>query len=135
MLKLRTAFVALSIALAAVACTKGSGKVVGVSPTEAQGLLNNDFAVMVDVREDSEIQESGMAAPAKHIPMSKIEAGDPAWKEFVANTPKDKQIIFYCAKGGRAGRAADLIAKEGFRSSNMGGFQTWVDAGLPVKKP
>ncbi|MCM2278584.1 MAG: rhodanese-like domain-containing protein [Oligoflexia bacterium] len=118
------------------ACTKSAvpPSVAAVSPREVEGMLRNDFAVLIDVREEPEIKE-GMADRALWFPTSKIEANDPSWKEFVAKLPKDKQIVFYCRRGRRSGIAAQKLASEGFRTANMGAFQDWVDAGLPVKKP
>lgn len=118
------------------ACNRGAGSaaVAQVSPKETEGLLRNDFAVLVDVREEDEIKD-GMAAPAKWFPTSKIQADDPSWKEFVSKLPKDKQIVFYCAVGGRAGKVAAKLAEQGFKVGNMGGFRDWQSAGLPVRKP
>ena len=125
------------LSLVSHACNRGSGGgsvVAQVSVKEAEGLIRNDFAVLVDVREDDEIK-SGMAAPARWFPTSKIEADDPSWKEFVSKLPKDKQIVFYCAAGVRAGQAAAKLAGQGFKVGNMGGFKDWKAAGLPVKQP
>jgi rhodanese-related sulfurtransferase len=105
-----------------------------MTPLEAYGMLRNDFAVLVDVREADELKD-GMAAPAKWVPTSKIEKNDPEWQQFVAQLPKDKQIIFYCAVGVRAGKAAAKLAEQGFRTGNIGGYTDWLKAGLPTKKP
>ena len=109
-------------------------EVTRVSPREAMGLLSNQFAVLVDVREEGEIKESGIASGATSIPLSKIEAGDPKWQEFQKRLSKDKQVIFYCRSGGRAGSAAQRLADQGYKAANMGGFDDWKDAGLPVQK-
>lgn len=133
--------VALTLILgSAPACTKKGVEATqgtqpaAMSPMEAMGELRNDFAVLVDVREDSEIKESGMAEPAKWMPTSKINANDPEWQKFVQQLPKDKRIVFYCAAGGRAGKVAELLSSQGFRTANIGGFKDWAAAGLPVKK-
>jgi rhodanese-related sulfurtransferase len=130
-----------ALAIVALACLsflscekKTMSQVPEVAPVEAMGLIRNDFALLVDVREADEIA-SGMAAPAKWIANSKIEADDASWKEFVASLPRDKQIVFYCAKGGRANKAAEKLAALGFKVGNMGGYQDWVKAGLPTRKP
>lgn len=117
------------------ACTKSAPEVSAVSAQEAYGMLRNDFAVLVDVRTPEEIANTGLAQGAVSIPLSKIESNAPEWKEFVSNTSKDKQVIFYCASGGRAGKAAETLSKEGFRTGNMGGFEEWKSAGLPVAQP
>lgn len=108
--------------------------VASVTPMEAYGALKNGFAVLVDVREKDEIAQ-GMAAPARWIATSEIDARGPAWNDFVKSLPKDKQIVFYCRSGNRSGRAASALSAQGFRTANMGGFAGWSAAGLPTKKP
>jgi len=104
-----------------------------IEPREALGLLNNDFAILVDVREEEEIKNTGMAASARSMPFSKVQAESPEWKAFLSGLPQGKQIIFYCAKGGRAEEVAKKAALQGFRVGNLGGFSSWKDAGLPVR--
>lgn len=117
-----------------IGCNKISGNPVSaVTPMEASGMLRNDFAVLVDVREADEVK-GGMAQPAQWMPMSEIKEGNPRWVQFVEKLPKDKQIILYCAKGGRAGKVATMLVEKGFRTANMGGFSDWAKAGLPIKK-
>ena len=44
-------------------------------------------------------------------------------------------LYVFCQSGGRAGRAAALLAKEGVACSVVeGGLEAWVAAGLPVEK-
>jgi rhodanese-related sulfurtransferase len=114
--------------------SQGSGTVTSVTAMETQGLLRNDFAVLVDVREKDELK-GGMAQGARHFPFSQFSADSPEWKAFVAGLSKDKQVVLYCAVGGRAGKVADALAGQGFKVANMGGFEDWVKAGLPVTPP
>ncbi|MBY0472003.1 rhodanese-like domain-containing protein [bacterium] len=125
--------VSASIFVGVVGCNKVSSKVRPVTAQEAYGMLRNDFAVLVDVREEEEVRDSGVAAPAKWIPMSKISSDSADWKSFVQTLSKDKEVIFYCAGGLRAGEAASNLAAKGYKTANMGGFYEWSKAGLPVK--
>jgi rhodanese-related sulfurtransferase len=115
------------------ACTRSATPVASVSPKETEGLLRNNFALLVDVRESDEVTE-GIAAPARWAPLSKME-NEADWKAFASSLPKDKQIVFYCASGGRAQRVAEKLAQLGFKTGNMGGYDDWKSAGLPVRKP
>ncbi len=118
-----------------IGCDKGTaGQVASVTPKEAEGMLRNEFAILLDVREADEIKD-GMATPAQWVPMTDIEANGPKWNAFISKLSKDKQVIVYCAKGGRAGKVGRLLTEKGFRAGNMGGFRDWVKAGLPTKKP
>ena len=105
-----------------------------VDPREAQGMLLNRLAVLIDVREKEEMGK-GIAKPAQWMPMSKIEAQHADWKSFKEKFKgEDTMLIFYCAVGGRAGKVAQLLSKEGFSTGNMGGFRDWVKAKLPVRE-
>jgi len=127
----------LLIALAFAACqstTSSSAKVENITPKEAYGELTNSFGVLVDVRESDELSETGLADGAVWIPTSKIKEGASEWTDFLKKTPKEKKLMFYCAAGVRAGRAASDASGHGFKAYNVGGFRDWKSAGLPIKK-
>jgi rhodanese-related sulfurtransferase len=105
-----------------------------IGAKEAATLVEQGQAVLVDVREERELM-SGMAAPAIWMPTSIIGADGPEWRSWVASQPKDRELIFYCASGGRAQYAATELARQGYRTANLGGFSAWRDAGLPVRTP
>ena len=46
-----------------------------------------------------------------------------------------REILLYCASGGRSGMAARMLVAEGVRAANTGGLADWLDAGWPVVKP
>jgi len=98
-------------------------------------MLRNDFAVLVDVREADEIA-NGMAEGAQWMPYnSKMLPNSPEFETWLKTLPKDKEIILYCRSGRRSGiAAAEILANKGFKTANMGGFEEWEKAGLPVKK-
>lgn len=124
----------LSLLITLGACTKSGGEIKKVTAQETMGLVANDFATVVDVREADEVKE-GMAAPARWIPTSKISDDNPEWKAFVESLPKNKEVVLYCKAGGRAQKAAEKLKAEGFKVSYFSGFDEWKSAGLPVKKP
>jgi len=105
-----------------------------VSAQETAGMLERGEAILVDVREEGELRR-GMAAPAIWLPTSEIGRDGPAWRAFVEAQPKDRTLVFYCAVGGRSQYAATMLAEQGYRTANLGGFSEWQRAGLPVKVP
>ncbi len=106
-----------------------------IEPKAAAKLVAKDLAVLVDVREEAEIK-SGMAAPALWFPSSRVgENEGAAFFAFLARNVKPRQqVIFYCAVGGRAERAAQQARRFGYWAANMGSFAAWEKAGLPVKR-
>jgi len=109
--------------------------VENITPAQAARLVADGKAVLIDVREPAEWLESGVAAPALLLPKSEFDAGRLGeWKDFLAKVG-DKEIIIYCRSGKRSGVVAEVLAKEGHKVANAGGFKDWQAAGLPTRKP
>jgi rhodanese-related sulfurtransferase len=119
--------------LLSVGCSSKPDLVRPVTPREAHELVSGGQAVLVDVREQSEVR-NGIAEGARWFATTKVSEAA-AWDGFVASLPRDKEILFYCGKGGRAAKAAQKLAEAGFRTGNVGGFKDWMDAGLPWQRP
>ena len=119
----------------AVLSSFASGALAAESITSQQAYneVMSNTAILVDVREDSEIRETGIAQPSEWLATSIIDARGSAYKNAIARWPKDKKIIFYCRSGRRSGLAADHFAGLGFKTLNAGSFADWKGAGLPIK--
>ena len=110
-----------------------SAEVASVTPQDAAKLVAEGKAVLVDVREAPEWKASGVAAPATLLPKSDLDGDQKQWKPFLEQN-KDKQILLYCASGGRSKTVAAALAEKGLRTANVGGFRDWSRAGLPVRQ-
>jgi rhodanese-related sulfurtransferase len=101
-----------------------------VGTLDATRLMNHENALLLDVREDQEV-EAGRLPNAVHIPLSQLagRAGE------LAKSTK-RPVIVYCERGQRGASAAGLLGKTGFERVYLlrGGFRAWRDAGLPVQK-
>lgn len=104
---------------------------VPLAPKAVSELVKDEGAVIVDVREGEERHE--VVPGARWIPMSRVKDGT-AWAEFSAALPKDRTIVFYCAAGVRAKRAAVKLSAQGFRTAYFEGPDQWKAAGLPVEQ-
>lgn len=91
------------------------------SPQEAYAQVKAGKAVLIDVREQEEVQE-GMLEHAQWFPLSRIKH-DPAWMEELRPLIKEKNIFLYCRSGNRSGQAKEILKKEGIHSENLGGYQ------------
>ena len=88
---------------------------------------------VIDVREASEVQASGQAKGALHIPLATLALkADPKSPDYDARIAQGKPIAVYCAAGGRAGMAATTLGRMGYEAVNIGGFGDWAAAGGPV---
>ena len=84
---------------------------------------------LLDVRTPAELEEHGMIAGAVNIPIDDLEGR-------LAEVPKDKPIVTYCMRGGRASRAADLLRSNGYdQPIESGGITAWKEAGYEVVQP
>jgi rhodanese-related sulfurtransferase len=101
-----------------------------VNVNQAVMLLNNDSTLVLDVREDKEIQ-GGIIDGARHITLSQLP-------ERIPELSKDKQssVLVYCRSGSRSGHACQQLTKAGFEDvSNLaGGIMAWESANLPLTK-
>ena len=112
------------------ACSpSNNGEIMQVSPIESAGLQSNKFAVIIDVRSQSEWEQQHIPG-AIHIPLSDLDDRMGELKAF-----EDKQLIMQCAVGGRSSQAVEILQQAGFSNvSNMnGGIVAWRKANLPVE--
>ena len=93
-------------------------------------------ALLVDVRDGTEVAATGKAAGAIHIPRGSLEfKADPASPTAEKALSTDKTVILHCASGGRAALAGKLLKDMGYdKVYNLGGFKDWVEAGGKVDK-
>ena len=91
--------------------------------------------VFVDVRDGKEIDATGTITGAQRIPRGFIEfAADDSTDFHNKEITKDKEILLVCGAGGMAALAGKTLKEMGFTSVfNVGGFQTWKEAGGPVE--
>ena len=93
-------------------------------------LMARNGAVMIDVREPSEIKALAYDVEGiKTIPLGQI-------KERMGEIPKDKEIILACRSGNRSMRAAKMLVANGYKNVyNMdGGINAWSQKGLETIK-
>ena len=101
--------------------------------TANEMILNG--AYIVDVREESEVAQSGKIKDAIHIPRGLIEFQLSAESTTnPLNIKKDSDILIYCAAGIRAALAAKTLQDLGFENVfNLGGLSEWVSSGGAIK--
>lgn len=100
---------------------------------EANKLVQEGQAILVDCREQDELEQTGTAEGAVWVPLSAMVEDLPEWRSFKAGLPKDKPVFVFCKSGGRSGRMMEFLCCDGFKAENLGGFSSWKAAGLPVK--
>ena len=101
---------------------------------EAYHQAKDNEAIVLDVREKWEIQNTGMAAGAKWIPISAIRFNKREWNVFLKTFDKKKAVYVYSRSGGRAAQVVRRLRKKGIKSKVIGGLRDWKKAGLPIHK-
>ncbi|MCS6892373.1 MAG: rhodanese-like domain-containing protein [Rhodovarius sp.] len=106
-----------------------------IAAEEAIALAKEGRALIVDVRDASEVAASGKAAGAINIPRGLLEfRADPESPLHEAAFDRAKTIVLYCASGGRAALAGKTLKEMGYADvRNLGGFKDWLAAGGPVE--
>ena len=101
-----------------------------VPPAEAVRFMNHDGALMLDVREDSELV-NGSVTDAKHLPLELLKQRLEEIDEY-----KERPVIAYCGTGQRSAQACAILRKHGFQQvyNLKGGLNAWKGEGLPVVK-
>ena len=102
-----------------------------IAAAQAQELIAKAGALVVDVREASEVQQSGKVSGAVHVPRGLLEfVADPQSPSHDQRFETGKPVIVYCAGGGRAALAGQALKEMGYGEVyNLGGFADWADSG------
>jgi len=125
------AFVGLAGALAyTFVAGAGARGVARVGPTEATRLINQEDAVVVDVRGDGEFHQ-GHIINAVHLPLQQLA-------EQLGRLERHRQrpLITVCRTGQQSLRAAAILRKHGFERIYhlRGGIVAWEGANLPLTR-
>jgi rhodanese-related sulfurtransferase len=107
-----------------------------ITPDQARQMIGKGNTLVVDVRDGTEVAQSGKVAGAVNVSRGMLEfRADPDSPYHDKNFSKDKNIILYCASGGRSALAAKQLKDMGYEHVyNVGGFKDWADSGGAVEK-
>lgn len=109
--------------------------VPAITPAEAADLVATKDAVIVDIRDGTEIAASGKVKGALAISRGLLEfRADPDLPTHEPALRKDRPVVLYCGSGGRAALAGKTLLDLGFKDvRNLGGFKDWVSAGGEIE--
>ena len=107
--------------------------VPGISAEDARQKMESG-ALLLDVREPNELEASGTAQGAHHVPRGLLEfRADPESPLHDPALTPDRPVVLFCAAGGRAALAGKTLKDMGYTEVyNLGGFKDWQEAGGPV---
>ncbi|MEM7000111.1 MAG: rhodanese-like domain-containing protein [Pseudomonadota bacterium] len=101
-----------------------------------QASIDAGDTLLVDLREIQEVVDLGTIPAAKHVPRGMLEFwADPHSPYYRDYFTEDKEIVVFCAGGGRSVYATLALQAMGF--NNVAhlevGFNGWKKAGGPVE--
>ena len=107
-----------------------------ITPAKARDMIAQGNTLVVDVRDAPEVEKSGKVAGSVNVSRGMLEfRADPESAYHDKNFAKDKNVIVYCASGGRSALSGKVLKDLGYeRVYNLGGFKDWTDAGGAVDK-
>ena len=82
----------------------------------------------LDVREPKELAELGTVEGHVNIPLSQLE-------KRLSEIPKDVPIVSACARGARAKKAAEILAKNGYTQISLCAMMQYREKGYPLVYP
>lgn len=117
--------------------TAAKAGIENLTPAEAAGEIDESGVLLVDVREPAETT-GGIIPTAVLTPRGMLEFhADPTSPEHRPWFTPGRRVIVYSAGGSRSALAAASLQLLGYRDVAHldGGYQRWVDEGLPVFPP
>ena len=118
--------------------SEASEQIKTISADDALKLNNENKCNLIDLREESELTNSGSIENSTHIPRGLLEFSLNPNSPLIQNNLIDisKEIVLFCAAGGRSALAAKTLKDMGFKNVSHidGGFGAMMNNGFKVKK-
>ena len=113
-------------------------EITTISPSEALEKLNKNECNLIDIRDANELENLGTIENSINISRGLLEFAIHPESAFVQNNNLDlnKEIVLFCAAGGRSALAAKTLKEMGFEkvSHVEGGFGSMSNSGFKVIK-
>lgn len=125
--QLSLAFIILLVITLVNELLSSKNKAKSLTPQLAVNLINNEGAVVIDLREKEAFKKG-------HI-IDSINANAEEFTQPKMEKYKDKQVILVCTRGIQATTVAAKIRTQGFKPMVLsGGITAWQQADLPLVK-
>ena len=107
-----------------------------LKPDEAKAMIAAGNVLVVDVRDGTEVAQTGKLKGAVHVARGSLEGrADPDTPTYNPAFKRDQPVILHCAGGGRAALAGKTLKDMGYtKVFNGGGFKDLAAAGIEVEK-
>ena len=107
-----------------------------ITPEEALKLSNENKCNLIDIRDGIELQSTGSIEKSFHISRGLLEFYIHPESPYVQkeNLDLDKELVLFCAAGGRSALAAKTLNEMGFKNVSHieGGFMAMKNSGFKI---
>lgn len=116
---------------------EANASVKRISVEAGRKMIEEKDALLLDVRDAPELEQSGKMPGAHHVPRGMLEfRADPDNQYYDPAFQRERPIILYCGSGGRSALAGKVLQEMGYREVyNLGGFRDYAAAGGEVEGP
>jgi len=106
-----------------------------LAPAKLREMMDAGDVLIIDVRDPSEVQQGGKIKGAVNVSRGMLEfRADPESPYHNPAFQKEKQVVLYCASGGRSALSGKTLKELGYGSVfNAGAFKELAEAGLPTE--
>jgi rhodanese-related sulfurtransferase len=106
-----------------------------LSPAEAAERMRSGDVLVVDVRDPTDVQQSGKIRGAVNVSRGMLEfRADPESPYHNPEFRKDRTVLLHCASGGRSALAGRTLQEMGYTAVfNIGGFKDLAEAGIETE--
>lgn len=110
-----------------------------VSAEQLQSMQQNDNALVIDVRTETEWQATGVIPGSQKLQSFNSDSQFDAEKWLAdlqkLKTSPDQAVILVCRSGNRSGKVGEFLVRQGmpnvYHLNN--GLQSWIKSGYPLK--
>lgn len=106
-----------------------------ITPAQAQEMVSKGNALIVDVRDASEVKKSGKIAGSIHVSPGMLAfRADPDMPYYDQNFNKERAVIIYCTSSNGSALSGRLLKNMGYSHVfNLGTFENWVESGGAIE--
>ena len=107
-----------------------------ISPSEALQLCKENKCNLIDIRDGLELEREGRIENSHHVSRGLLEFSIHPESPYVQkeNLDLNKELVLFCAAGGRSALAAKTLKEMGFKKVSHidGGFKLMKNSGFKI---
>ena len=126
----------MKITSSAELVSKALKEIKTITTDEAHTRMTEGKSNIIDIRDIRELQKEGRIENSKHMPRGMLEFWLDPKSPYSKDIDNSKEIVLFCAAGGRSALAAKTLKEMGFNkvSHVEGGFGNMSNSGFKVIK-